>query len=68
MCTAKRTGYIYRLEKVDGTIKTDTSFSNTQIQFIDKTNIKSIHCICAVTGRSVDSWERNCGGRNHNDN
>lgn len=54
-----RTGYIYRLEFKDGIVKVDSSVSNSQIPYILKifNNIKSIHCVDAVTGALVDYWD-----------
>lgn len=52
-----RTGYLYRVEMMEGTVKMDSSVSNDQIQYLNKTDVKSIYCIDAVTGRAVDSWK-----------
>ena len=52
-----RTGYLYRLEMHDGAIKMESHVTSNQIQYIDKSDVKSIHCVDAVTGYLVDKWE-----------
>jgi hypothetical protein len=52
-----RTGYIYRLEMLDGTVKMESHITSNQIRNISKENVKSIHCIDAVTGKLIEKWE-----------